>query len=685
MSGRPELSLPTGTLRQTLRRGFGVVMVLVAAVGLAGCLGVAIATQRIEHLSRVLTPAVEANAQALQLMLDAETAVRGYQLTRDPAFLEPYDAAQEDVLAALAETRRLGRQGGVAAAYEEELRAARAWLDEYAGPVVEGRAPADGTDPGESGKALFDEFRDQHDRVGDALAERREEVRADARRFRAAVVPGMAALTVLALVFVALVTRGTSRAVVGPLDRVRAALDRLRLGDHAARASVSGPAEVRDVARSVNALAGESDRLRAQQAELAALRQRTRDAVRVVRGELGRAAVIDAAAGALGGLLGADAVVVRYLGRSLRGDDADVPDGVWSAGGARVAPGLPVSGEDLALARTLVRRGDVLGLYDVRAAVDGRAPVEASAARLVRDVAPSAVGAAVAAVAAAGELLGLAVVAFGTPRHLDEDEAEALQRLCDDLGQALEQSDLFERQLGLVDQLQELDRQKTVFLSNVSHELRTPLTSITGYTEMLLDGDGGELPAPAARMVEVVERNAQRLRELIEDLLTLSRMESGARRGRTEPVDLVATTAAALATLEPQARAADVALESRLGPGVPAVTGDAGQLERVVLNLAGNAVKFTPPGGSVSVTVDAHDGGVRLTVSDTGIGIPVEEQENLFERFFRASNAVSDAVPGTGLGLSIVRGVVDAHGGTLALRSVPGEGTEVEVLLPAAH
>ncbi|WP_199422465.1 ATP-binding protein [Actinotalea solisilvae] len=676
-----ELSFRPGTLRQTLRRGFGTVMVLVAGVGLAGIFGVGIATQRVEHLSRVLTPAVEANAEALQLMLDAETAVRGYQLTGDAAFLVPYEAAQDDVLGAVTSTQSLGELAGVEAPYERELAAARAWLEEYAADVVDGAGPPDEA-TSDAGKELFDEFRAEQRAVAQALSVRREEVRTDARQYRAAVVPGLGALTALGVVFATLVTRGTVRAVAGPLDRVRDVLERQRLGDHAARAPVAGPSEVRDVAEAVNALADESDRLREQQAEQAALRRRTRDAVRLVRDELGRVAVLEVAAGAVAELVGADAVVLRYLGRGgRRHDDVEVPDGVWPARGSRRPAPVPHGPDDVALARALAGATEVVVLEHVPGPTPADGGTEGAAARLVRAVAPGAMSAVVAPVAVGGEVLGLAVVAFHATHRLTEDEEQALGRLCDDLGQALEQSDLFERQLRLVDQLQELDRQKSVFLSNVSHELRTPLTSITGYAEMLLDGDGGALGPSAAEMVTVVERNAQRLRELIEDLLTLSQMESGAHRGRREAVDLAEVTAAAVATLEPQARAGGVRLATHLGPDVPTIMGDVGQLERVVLNLAGNAVKFTPDGGSVDVRLDRHDGGVRLVVRDTGIGIPVEEQEDLFQRFFRASNAVEGAVPGTGLGLSIVRGVVEAHGGTLALRSAPGEGTEVEVTL----
>lgn len=696
-----DLALPPGTLVATLRRAFVVVMLLVAGVGGAGALGVAVATERVEQLSRVLTPAVEADATALQLMLDADTGVRGYLLTGDGNFLEPYERAREEVLDELRTAEELGTRAGIEADYAGERGAAVAWLEGYAAPVAQGgsRSPTP-----ERGKELFDRFRAEHAEVTQALVQRRAEVRADARSYRAAAVPGLAVLTLVGIAFVGLVTRATVRTVAGPLERVRDVLERLRVGDHAARAQPEGPTEVRDVAHATNALADESDALRTREEEAAQLRARTRDGVRRVRDELGRTAVLAEAAEVLGTLVHADDVLVRHLAERLADDRTDdVPDARWSGGrpgtgrtrrGDRDGRGArsdrtvaaqdvpPFSSDDLALARTLARTADVVVVEDLPAAAGADAsPVVRHAARLVRAVVPGAGSAVVAPVTAGGELSGLAVVAFDEPRAVTDDEAQAIQRLCDDLGRALEQSDLFERQLRLVDRLQDLDRQKTDFISTVSHELRTPLASITGYTEILLDGDAGPLPERAVEMVEVVERNARRLRALIEDLLVLSHIERGAVVQRTHRVDLDQLVHAAVQALSPQAARAGVEVVARVAP--VHVTGDTAQLERVVLNLVGNAVKFTPAGGRVDVVLEDVGGAVRLVVADTGIGIPPADQGQLFERFFRASNAVAGAVPGTGLGLSIARGAVERHGGTLRLTSAVGEGTRVEVVLPA--
>jgi signal transduction histidine kinase len=216
----------------------------------------------------------------------------------------------------------------------------------------------------------------------------------------------------------------------------------------------------------------------------------------------------------------------------------------------------------------------------------------------------------------------------------------------------------------------------------VSHELRTPLTSIAGYVEMLRDLHPGPLTAAQDQMLETVDRNAARLRHLIEDVLTLSKIEAGAFKSVMQPVDLADIVAAAVAALQPAAAVKGLALRwERPGQGL-AVSGDPGQLDRLLMNLLSNAVKFTPEGGRIQVGTAAEGAQAVLTVADTGIGIPERDQKELFSRFFRASNAVDRSIPGTGLGLAIVRTIVDNHGGELTVTSQEGNGTTVTARLP---
>lgn len=233
--------------------------------------------------------------------------------------------------------------------------------------------------------------------------------------------------------------------------------------------------------------------------------------------------------------------------------------------------------------------------------------------------------------------------------------------------------------------LQEVDHVKQELVSNVSHELRTPITSIAGYAELLADASLGELTRPQRDALQRIERNALRLQSLVDDLLTLSRAEAGRLQLARHPVDLCQVTRSSWELFDEQLR--HRALETQLTlPAQPVmVVGDRDALERVVVNLVSNAVKFTPDGGSVHVAVTrGSDGSGLLVVRDSGIGIGTDEQEKLFTRFFRSTQATDAAIQGTGLGLSIVQALVSQHGGQVAIRSRPGEGTRVTVELPSA-
>lgn len=237
-----------------------------------------------------------------------------------------------------------------------------------------------------------------------------------------------------------------------------------------------------------------------------------------------------------------------------------------------------------------------------------------------------------------------------------------------------------DREQQAVARLLEVDHVKQELVSNVSHELRTPITSIAGYAELL--DELGHLDDDQRDAVRRIARNADRLRLLVEDLLTLSRSEGGELE--VEPVDLdlaaVAREAHELLGGFLQERRLDVSLEV---PDAPVwIRGDGPALERVVVNLMSNAVKFTPNGGRVVLRVSGAGDCAVLCVADTGIGISEADQQRLFTRFFRSQSATSNAIQGTGLGLSIVQAIVTAHRGTVDVASVLGHGTTVTVRLP---
>jgi signal transduction histidine kinase len=233
------------------------------------------------------------------------------------------------------------------------------------------------------------------------------------------------------------------------------------------------------------------------------------------------------------------------------------------------------------------------------------------------------------------------------------------------------------------EQLLEADRVKDEFVALISHDLRTPLTSIMGYLELTLDN--GNLTEEQRGYLDIVDRNAYRLLHLVNDLLFVARFEAGQLDLQRSDVDLAAVVRQSVAEAEPRAVAGgiDLTCEAR---DVPALQVDRGRMFQLMDNLVSNAIKFTPAGGDVRVSLAPVNGVVRLEVSDTGIGIASAEQQRLFERFFRASAASERQIPGTGLGLYIARAIVEAHGGSIAVHSEPGEGTSFCVDLPTgAH
>ena len=226
----------------------------------------------------------------------------------------------------------------------------------------------------------------------------------------------------------------------------------------------------------------------------------------------------------------------------------------------------------------------------------------------------------------------------------------------------------------------ELERLRDSFVAAVSHELRTPLTSISGFLEMLHDEEEG-LGETGRDYLAVIRRSTGRLQAIVEDLLLVAQIEARRLELRLAPVDPAEVAAAAVASVRPLAEEKGIELVLRAEPGTT-LTADALRLGQVLDNLVSNAVKFTDRGGTVTVSSAPDGDDVLLVVSDTGVGIPADEQGQLFSRFFRASTETRRAIPGTGLGLVITRALVVEHGGTVSLDSREGEGTRVTVSLP---
>lgn len=221
----------------------------------------------------------------------------------------------------------------------------------------------------------------------------------------------------------------------------------------------------------------------------------------------------------------------------------------------------------------------------------------------------------------------------------------------------------------------------TEFVATVSHELRTPLTSLVSFARLLGDAANGPLNPIQHEFVEVIDRNAQRLLRLIQDLLLVVRLESGALPLEMSTLDIAELVRGCVAERARSAAADGITLACSVTPGA-ALRGDHLRIRQALDSLVDNAVRFTPPGGRVAINAVADDAGWRLTVQDTGVGIAAEELKRIFASFARGSNAARMGMSGIGLGLAIARAIVDLHGGQVALESADGAGTTVTVWLP---
>ena len=245
-----------------------------------------------------------------------------------------------------------------------------------------------------------------------------------------------------------------------------------------------------------------------------------------------------------------------------------------------------------------------------------------------------------------------------------------------------------------VTRLEALDKIRSNFLATVSHELRTPLTSVIGYSEMLLEGLAGALNGEQTEYVRTVMEKGEQLLAIIQGILDISRIEAGGVTLDRTRFDVADPIQSALTTVTPAARRKRLRLETELDSPLPQLYADRDKVRQVLINLVGNAVKFTPEGGRVLVRAelstlrrtecesDPRPSAVRIAVSDSGIGIPASAMARIFDPFFQVDGSSTREYGGTGLGLSIVKSFIDAHGGRVWVESAPGSGSTFFFTLP---
>jgi two-component system, OmpR family, phosphate regulon sensor histidine kinase PhoR len=443
---------------------------------------------------------------------------------------------------------------------------------------------------------------------------------------------------------------------------------------------ITKPPAPQELVHRASVLIDQVSRRRASRQEAEGLREQLRGVSAAVRATNDPQEIADHVVAGFGRTFKADHVVLATF------EDHRVPliTASWDRRGLAGLPAEALPREDEARATA-----DALWAGTETLSADGNESAARSEAK--PGPGPDIAGAASTLAVPIGEgnsSLGIIWIAtMDRPRTWSSAELGLIQHVAGNAAYGLIQSHLINSQQQVVKQLRELDKAKTDFLATVNHELRTPLTSIMAYLDMIQESTEHPVSREVHQMLDIVVRNTERLRTLIEDMLSVSRGGLDTMAMQLAPVRLGQTLDLVAAALRPLATLQNVTIDVDPVPEDPEILADEVQLQQVFTNLVSNAIKFTPSGGRIEVGSESHaaaDGSKWATVriADTGIGISSDEINHVFTRFYRASNAMNGAIPGTGLGLAISKDIVDRHGGRIDVASTLGAGTTVTVSLP---
>lgn len=575
--------------------------------------------------------------QLSRLAVDMETGMRGYVLAKDEDFLEPNTVAMTELPFMLIRVRAYasGSPEQLAQIDLLETRVAE-WRRIIAEPriraVREGRAPSLSLTELEEGKSIFDSIQEIIEAIH--VAEQNNLARYTIASRQAArnmlwgtgIVVGLGAISLLVAWLI-------GQRIVGPVRLLGNAADQVARRDYSIKLPEEGHYELARTSRAFNLMVDALNQARAELLDQAQALEEQVEIAKRARSETD--AVLDAVQDAIFLVTGKKKVVwanqrtEEIFGVQLmKMNQLNSPE--WAAAFAQVF----VDGEGM--------RSLVLNAFEH----------------------PNQ------------EISEIVAIKWPQPRELLMFSGPVMAQGGATYGRVFAFRDVTKER--------EVDRMKTEFVSMVSHEFRTPLTSIKGYTDLLTSGEVGELSEDQTEFLQIVQTNADRLLALVNDLLDISRLEQGRVELREVTVDMIPLIQGAMVTLQLQMQSKQQQLLLDLPPSMPPVRGDATRIAQILTNLLSNAHKYTPAGGTITISAAREGDFLRVSVTDTGVGMTEEEQANLFTRFYRAKNIATQDVGGTGLGLTITRTLVEMHGGAITVQSAPDVGSTFSFTLPIA-
>ena len=488
-------------------------------------------------------------------------------------------------------------------------------------------------------------------------------------------------LLVLGLAIAALAGVLLARRMVVPIRTMQAGAERIGSGDLAYRLSIKTGDELESLANQINRSAGEleasyqnlENKVEERTRELSeSLDQQTATAevLRVIsQSPTDVRPVLETVVGAARRFCGADDATIVLLKDGalvLANHEGSVPQFEGES--------LPLDGSTTASRAVLEAR--TIHVPDIDLAAPGEFPLTVELSRRAGVRAVLSVP-----MLREGTAIGCVLLRRPEPGPFSERQIELLETFAAQAVIAISNVHLFNEIRDKSRQLEIASQHKSQFLANMSHELRTPLNAIIGYTEMMADGLYGDVSEKAQGVLERVQSNGRHLLGLINDVLDLSKIEAGQLALAMEEYSVADIVSTVLSATESLARTKGLQLGSKVAPGLPMGTGDARRLTQVLLNLVGNAIKFTDQ-GSVEVHAVLADGRFEMSVVDTGFGIAPDDQKRIFEEFQQVDNTSTRKKGGTGLGLSISRRIVELHGGRIWVESEVGKGSTFKVVVP---